>query len=318
MAATKDYYSILGITEDEKKLSEDEFQKVLKTKYRTLSKQKHPDIGGNEDEFKEIAESYETLSDKNKRAQYENQKNNPYNGTQFQDIFSQMFGGNPFGNMGGHNQRKRAPDKIIKININPIESYRGSEKIINYLRDNHCGVCGGTGGQQQTCGTCNGAGFQIKTFGTGFMVQHIRTACQSCGGRGYTLVHKCYNCDGRGVKQSPNEIRINIPVGSDNGQFFKLQNLGDFYDGEYGDLVIQVELTEKDGFEKINNDLIYNLYLNLQQIQNDKFSIPHPDGDLNVSSPKTVDTSKPLRLRGKGYNGGDMYVKLHVKFDRTN
>jgi hypothetical protein len=32
---------------------------------------------------------------------------------------------------------------------------------------------------------------------------------------------------------------------------------------------------------------------------------------------KTFDTSKPLRLRGKGYPGGDMFVKLHVKFDKS-
>jgi DnaJ-class molecular chaperone len=57
--------------------------------------------------------------------------------------------------------------------------------------------------------------------------------------------------------------------------------------------------------------------LNLEQAQQEKFSIPHPDGDLMMSAPATFDTSKPLRLRGKGYSGGDMYVKLHVKFERT-
>ena len=65
------------------------------------------------------------------------------------------------------------------------------------------------------------------------------------------------------------------------------------------------------------NDLIYNLYLNLDEVQQDKFMIPHPDGLLNMGASKTFDTSKPLRLRGKGYPGGDMYVKLHVKFERT-
>jgi DnaJ-class molecular chaperone len=73
----------------------------------------------------------------------------------------------------------------------------------------------------------------------------------------------------------------------------------------------------QDGFEKMNNDLIYNLFLSLEEAQQDKYTIPHPDGFLNMGASKTFDTSKPLRLRGKGYPGGDMYVKLHVKFDRA-
>ena len=70
------------------------------------------------------------------------------------------------------------------------------------------------------------------------------------------------------------------------------------------------------GYEKMNNDLIYNLYLNLEEVQKDKFIIPHPDGDLSMDAPRTFDSSRPLRLRGKGYSGGDMYVKLNVKFER--
>lgn len=306
----KDYYKILEI---EEKATDDE----IKKSYRNLSKKYHPDLNPDGDEkFKEIAEAYEVLSDKQKRAQYDSSKNNPFGSSNpFEDLFSQMFGGRT----PNFNQQKRksAPDKIIKVEISPIESYYGSEKAINYVRDHSCGVCNGSGGERQTCNGCGGQGFQIKQFGTGFMVQQIRTACPTCGGRGYTLVHKCYNCDGRGVKSQVNQISINLPNGSDNGQFLKLQNLGDFKNGEYGDLVIQLEMINKDGFEKINDDLIYNLFLDLDEIQKDKFKIPHPDGDLNINAPKTFDSSKPLRLKGKGFKNGDMYVKLHVKFDRV-
>ena len=68
--------------------------------------------------------------------------------------------------------------------------------------------------------------------------------------------------------------------------------------------------------EKINNDLIYNLFLDLEQIQQDKFTIPHPNGDLVMNALSVFDTSKPLRLKGKGYHDGDMYVKLNVRFNR--
>jgi DnaJ-class molecular chaperone len=76
-------------------------------------------------------------------------------------------------------------------------------------------------------------------------------------------------------------------------------------------------MISKDGFEKLNNDLIYNLYLNLEEVQKDKFLIPHPDGTLSMDSPRLFDTSRPLRLKGKGYNGGDMYVKLNVRFEKV-
>ena len=304
----KDYYKILEV--EEKATDED-----IKKSYRSLSKKYHPDINPDGSEkFKEIAEAYEVLGDKTKRVQYDNSKNNPYNGTPFENIFSQMFAGNN-PNFRQH-RRKSAPDKIIKVQITPIESYLGQEKTIQYFKDNHCNICNGSGGEQQGCNTCGGSGFQIKTFGTGFMVQQVRTACQTCGGRGYTLIHKCYSCEGRGVKSATHEIRIKIPVGIDNGQYVKLGDLGDFRNGEYGDLVIQIELISNDGFEKIDNDLIYNLFLNLDEIQKDKYVVPHPDGDLSVNAPKVFDTSKPLRLRGKGYNGGEMYVKLNVKFER--
>jgi molecular chaperone DnaJ len=266
------------------------------------------------EKFKEIAEAYEILGDKTKRAQYNTSKSNPYAGTPFQDIFNTMFTQQ---NNPNFRHRKSVPDKIIKLQVTPIESYKGNEKTLYYVRDLGCNVCSGSGGDQQVCTTCNGAGFQIRQFGTGFMVQQVRTQCQTCGGKGYTLIHKCYYCDGRGTKPTSNEVKITLPLGVDSGQYLKLQDLGDYRNGEFGDLIVQIEVINKDGYEKMNNDLIYNLILNLDEIQQDKFLIPHPDGDLNMDAPKVFDTSRPLRLKGKGYTGGDMYVKLNVKFERT-
>ena len=304
----KDYYKILEVEEN---ASDDD----IKKSYRTLSKKYHPDMNPDgADKFKEIAEAYEVLGDKTKRAKDNNSKSNPYAGTPFQDIFNSMFTQQ---NNPNFRHRKSVPDKIIKLQVTPIESYKGVDKTLYYVRDLGCNICNGSGGDQQLCTTCNGAGFQIKQFGTGFMVQQVRTQCQTCGGKGYTLIHKCYYCDGRGTKPTSNEVKITLPVGVDSGQYLKLQDLGDYRNGEFGDLIVQIEVVNKDDYEKMNNDLIYNLTLNLDEIQKDKFLIPHPDGDLNMEAPKVFDTSRPLRLKGKGYLGGDMYVKLNVKFERT-
>jgi molecular chaperone DnaJ len=304
----KDYYKILEV---EEKASADE----IKKSYRSLSKKYHPDVNPNgTEQFKEIAEAYDVLSNPDKKANYDNSKSNPFQGTPYADMFSQMFGkGN---NQFRQPRRKNAPDKVIKVQVSPVESYLGSNKELHYVKNNHCQTCNGSGGEQQMCGTCKGQGFEIKTYGTGFMVQQIRSACNTCGGKGYTLVHKCYGCGGQGVKSTANNIKITLPRGIDSGQFLKVENAGDFRNGEYGDLVIQVELVNKDGYEKMNDDLIYNLYLNLEETQQEKYVIPHPDGSLSMEAPRVFDSSRPLRLRGKGYNGGDMYVKLNVRFER--
>ena len=302
----KNYYKILEV---EEKSSQEE----IKKSYRRLASKYHPDKNPDGEEmFKEIAEAYDILSNPQKKEQYDNRGKNPFKGTSYEEMFSQMFG-----TASQQSRRKNAPDKIVKVQITPIESYRGDDKRIQYMKDVHCTTCNGKGGEQQVCGTCNGQGFQIKSYGTAFMSQQVRTSCQTCAGRGYTLVHKCFGCDGRGTKQSAEDLRITIPKGIDSGQYLKVDRAGDFKNGEYGDLVIQIEVIPNGGFEKINNDLIYNLFLNLEDLKKDKYSIPHPDGDLRIDSPKIFDTSKPLRLRGKGYNGGDMYLKLNVKFEKT-
>ena len=304
----KDYYKILEV---EEKASADE----IKKSYRTLSKKYHPDINPDgAEQFKDIAEAYDVLSNPEKKTKYDNSKSNPFQGGNYEDMLSQMFGG-----MNGRfrqQKRKNAPDKIIKVQVSPVDSYLGVNKELHYVKNNHCQVCNGSGGEQQVCVTCRGQGFEVKTFGTGFMVQQIRSACTTCGGRGYTLIHKCYGCGGQGINSITNNIAITLPKGVDSGQFLKVENAGDFKNGEYGDLIIQVEIVNKDGYEKINNDLVYNLFLNLDEIQKNKYVIPHPDGDLSMDAPRTFDSSRPLRLRGKGYKGGDMYVKLNVKFER--
>jgi molecular chaperone DnaJ len=299
----KDYYKILEIEEN---ATEDD----IKKSYRNLSKKYHPDLNPNGDEkFKEILEAYDTLSDRNKRNEYDFRRKNPNQGVNMQDIFANFFGRQP--------QRKRSPDKIIKINISPVESYNSVEKTINYVKDHMCNPCNGQGGEKQTCGSCGGQGYHLKTFSNGFMIQQVTTHCDSCGGKGYTLIHKCNSCDGRGYKSLNNTLTIRLPHGIDSGQFMRIPNEGDFRNGEYGDLIVQVEVISSDGFEKMGDDLIYNLFLNYNELLIDKLSIPHPSGNIIIESPKTFDTSKPLRVKSKGYNRGDMYIKLNVKFEKS-
>jgi DnaJ-class molecular chaperone len=76
----------------------------------------------------------------------------------------------------------------------------------------------------------------------------------------------------------------------------------------------------ENNFEKNVNDLIYNAYLTLEDLSKDTLEIPHPSGNISIKLPEDFDTSKPLRVKSKGFNGngvGDLFVKLFVKFKRS-
>jgi molecular chaperone DnaJ len=304
----EDFYQILGVNQN---ATQDEIKKT----YRKLAVEHHPDKGGDENKFKQISQAYDTIGDENKRAQYDNQRRNP---------FANMGGGgggfNPFEEMFNqmHSQRKRAvPDKIVEVVVGAVESYKGSEKNITYTRSHNCGGCNGTGGERINCGVCGGTGFITQQIGTGLFTQIIRQTCNSCGGRGFSYKTTCGTCHGSTTTSSTETISIKLPNGIDEGQFLRVQGKGDFKDGMYGNLVVKVKIVPENNFEKSMDDLIYNAYFDLQSLKSDSVKVPHPLGDISIKLPNEFDTSKPLRVKGKGYhNTGDLYVKLFVKFKR--
>lgn len=302
----ENFYQILGVKES---ATQDEIKKA----YRKLAVEHHPDKGGSEETFKKISEAYDTLSDQNKRNQYDNSRKNPFNG----------MGGNPFEDIFGnyYTQRKRAvPDKVIDIEIGTLESYNSSDKVITYQRKHACDSCNGNGGDKVQCGTCNGLGFSTVTMGTGLFTQTFRQPCNVCRGSGEIFKTKCGVCHGEGTKSEIESIKIKLPHGVDDGQFFKMQGKGDYSNGIYGNLVIRVKMTSEKGFEKVGDDLIYNAFLSLDDLNNSDFKLPHPSGDLSIKLPEEFDTSKPLRVKSKGFKGqhgnGDLFIKLFVKYKR--
>jgi molecular chaperone DnaJ len=303
----KDYYKILGVQEN----SNDE---DIKKAYRKLSKEYHPDVNPNGAErFKEIAEAYDNIGTKEKRDQLKSRQTNPFAGQGFEDMFRDMFGGGG----GGRPRRPTVPDKVVTANITPIQSFKGEDVTINYFRNVGCESCAGSGGNREVCVGCKGYGYHSIVSGSGFFRQEVRQVCKTCNGEGFKLINKCHTCSGIGKKPTAETIRIKLPVGIDDGQFLKLGELGDYHDGIYGNLVLQIRMMNIDGYEKIGNDLILNYYMDIDELKNDSIIIKHPSSDLKMDLPIDFDSSKPLRLKGKGYSGGDMYVRLHVKFDRS-
>jgi len=301
----KNFYNTLGVSEN---ATQDEIKKA----YRKLAVEHHPDKGGDEEKFKEISEAFDTLGDTNKRQEYDSHKNNPFMGG------SQGF--NPFGDFfsGMYRQRKRSvPDKMIKVDIGAIESYLGVDKTINYTVKDKCGTCDGKGGERTKCSTCSGEGFTIIRMGSGLFTQIVRQVCNTCNGVGYTLTNKCGTCHGSTTIDKNETIRVKIPSGVDNGQFLKVQGKGDYSNGDYGNLVIQINMIPENNFEKDGENLIYHAIFGKNDLNKETYEVPHPGGNLSIKLPNTFDTSKPLRVKGKGYSGmGDLYLNLVVKFDR--
>ena len=312
------YYDVLGVQEQAT-------QEEIKKAYRKLAVEHHPDKGGDENRFKEIANAYGVLGDENKRKQYDQQKNNPFagfngggGGPSMDDIFAQFFGGQMGGNPGQRRQRQ-SPEKLIDVNITVLDSFKSEQKNIVYNRKYQCGDCSGQGGERQICGQCGGQGIVNQRVGTAMFVQIMTVECPNCRGKGYSLKTTCHSCQGEGTKPSMEQITIKVPHGIDSGQFVKVQGKGDFNENVFGDLVIRFNVSPVDNFEKQGIDLIYNKFFDLDDLKKEDLEIPHPEGTISIKMPKEFDTTKPLRVKSKGYRGtqiGDLYVKLNVKFTR--
>lgn len=304
--SSENYYAILGVNEKDS-------QDTIKKSYRKLAKEHHPDKGGDENTFKKISEAYDVLGDENKRSQYDNQRNNPFGGmgggfNPFEQMFNQQRAQRP--------QRPSAPDKIIDIMIGVLESYNGSDKHITYQRKHMCDDCSGSGGDRNTCQYCHGNGFVTQKIGTGMFVQMVQSHCNACNGQGYSYVRVCHSCQGSTTKDKMETLSVKLPHAVDDGQFLKLQGKGDYYKGIYGNLILRVKVKPDGDFEKFGNDLIYNKIFDLKGLKSESFDVPHPQGPLSIKMPPTFDTSKPLRVKSKGFNGGDLFIKLFVKFTR--
>jgi molecular chaperone DnaJ len=309
----KNYYEILGV--DEKAT-----QAEIKKAYRKLSKQYHPDVNPNgEEKFKDISAAYENIGDPNKRKNYDNQKSNPFagmgGGFDVNSMFEQMVNGN-------RQRQPKAPDKILEIELTPVDSFFGVKKDIDYDVYLKCDPCDGTGGERVGCTTCKGRGVVIQIFGTGMFRQQVQMTCNSCNGQGSILKRRCESCIGNGVIPSKEKLNVDIPKNVDNGDHMRVRLRGDYYQQSKmrGDLILKVTINNTDKFEKMGLDLILKMKLDvLDLIVMDDLEVEHPEGNLKIKMPLNFDSDKPLRMPNKGYNidgnRGHFYLKLSVKKD---
>jgi molecular chaperone DnaJ len=340
--AKRDYYDILNV---QRNATKDE----LKTQYRKLALQYHPDRNKSPDaegRFKEISEAYAILSDDEKRAQYDRfghagidsqySTEDIFRGVDFDDIFRDIgFGvGGGFGSIFdaflGGGRRTRGPvrgqDLRYDLEISLEQAYSGLTTEIEVPRTERCSECGGSGAKPGTspkkCSQCGGTG-QIQHVQTsGFMHFARIEPCNKCRGRGVIIEKPCATCRGTGIIERRRRISVSIPAGVDSGSQLVMRGEGDAPngDGRRGDLYIVVDVRPHEVFRREGNDLICRVDLNFSKATlGGEVEVSTIDGAAKIMVPPGTQTGALFRLRKKGMPAlrdsgrGDEIVIVQVK-----
>ncbi|MBR6516941.1 MAG: DnaJ domain-containing protein [Bacilli bacterium] len=344
MENRKDYYKILGITDEEKNLKGDDFEKIIKSKFRKLSLKYHPDKNQGktdeekkvaEEQFKEISEAYSVLSDPKKREEYDNPMSNfqfgGFGGSGFEDLFNHF---NPFGSrmdFGGGRANRVVKGSSIRIFVDLTleEMYNGIKKTIKYKRNDSCSHCKGTGrtasSKEEMCSQCGGTG-QLFTQRGGW--QQIVT-CPHCKGKGKVLINPCTHCGGNGLEVKEHQVELNIPKGVFGGLQFSVNHEGcapEGGNGVYGDLIVVIREIQHEKFTREQLDLYVNLEVPIiDAILGCTKSIETIDGKtLSTKIPQGVEDGTKIRFVGKGmpnYDNnrqvGNMYAIIKLKLPKS-
>lgn len=323
----RNYYDILGI---DKGASEDDIKKA----YRKLAHKYHPDKpGGDEHKFKEINEAYQVLSDKSKRAQYDQFGQTfqgapgggfGYNGsgqgfggfdfgnfdfsgfsTQggFEDIFSDFFGG---GRQSGK-KKKTGSDIQVDVEISFEEMVKGAERQINLYKSVACDMCGGTGGEpgakKEECSKCHGAGQIKETRRTFFGTFSQVSICPDCQGEGAVYAKRCHKCGGDGRTKEEQTIRVEIPAGIDDGQTISLPGQGEAggAGARNGNLYVTIHVIPHSKFKRKGNDVFSEEYITFSQAAlGDKISVVTVGGSVQVKIPAGTQSGELFRIKDYG------------------
>lgn len=329
----RDYYEVLGVSRN---AGDEEIKKA----YRKLALKHHPDRNqgdkGAEDNFKEAAEAYEVLRDREKRQIYDQYGHEGLEGrgfrgfsgfedifSSFGDIFEDFFG---FGNSSGTRTRgKQGRSLRYDLKLTLEEAFFGIEKEISFQRMEACHSCNGSGSnhgsEPQICPTCQGRGQVIRS--QGFF--QVSTTCPMCHGEGQVISDPCKACSGQGKIRNTRNINVKIPPGVDTGSQLRLTTEGEpgEYGGPPGDLFVVIHVREHEFFKREDDDLICQIPISFAQAAlGDVLMIPGLGDDetheLKISS--GIQPGDVIKIPGKGmpslrayHKRGNLYVKIIVK-----
>jgi molecular chaperone DnaJ len=338
--AKRDFYEVLGVGR-----SADE--KELKSAYRKLAKQFHPDANPGdktaEAKFREVSEAYEILRDPQKKAAYDRFGHQAFEGgrgtgagfgpdfnSSMSDIFEDLFGdfmGGQRGRGGGRGRggtgASRGADLRYNMEISLTEAFTGKTAQIRVPSSVTCETCKGTGAKAgsspKTCGTCGGAG-AVRSQSGFFTVERT---CPTCQGRGQVIADPCGACGGQGRVTKERTLSVNIPSGVEDGTRIRLAGEGEagMRGGPAGDLYIFLSVRPHEFFQRDGSDLFCKVPVSMTTASmGGEIEVPTIDGKkARVAIPEGTQTGKQFRLKAKGMpvlrssQFGDMYIQVAVE-----
>ncbi len=322
----QDYYEVLGL---QRGVGDDEIKKA----YRKLAMKYHPDRNAGdieaEEKFKEVQKAYAILSDKEKRAAYDQFGHAGVDGGfggghggfggfgGFGDVFGDIFE-NIFSQGQGHGQTRtraqRGADLQYNLQLTLEEAALGKQVEISVPRHASCTKCDGTGAKKGSkpinCETCNGVG-QVRIQQGFFSIQQT---CPTCNGVGNTISDPCTACRGDGRVRENKKLTVKIPPGVDNGDRVRLSGEGEAgaFGGPAGDLFVQVSIKPHAIFTRQDNNLLCEVPVSfVVAALGGSVEVPTLEGRVTLKIPAETQTGKSFRMRGKGIKS----VRSHAKGD---
>ncbi len=322
----------------------------IKKAYRKLARKYHPDLNPGDKEaeakFKELNEANEVLSDKEKRARYDqfghagvDQSYGAGGSSPFGqdidlgDIFDSMFGG--FGGFGGRrnanpNAPRRGTDVETTIYISFEEAAKGCRKTVDYQCVTTCHDCNGTGAKKgtstKTCTACNGKGQVVINQRTPFGVVQTSRVCDACKGKGKIVETPCQTCNGNGRVKSKKSVEVTIPAGINDDQVLNVSGHGNSgaNGGPSGDLHVYIGVRPHPVFERRGDDIWCELPITFSQAAlGAEVVVPTLDGKVSYNIHEGTQPNDIFKLKGKGVqhlNGrgrGDQYVRVVIEVPKN-
>ncbi len=292
----KDYYSILGLT---KTASADE----IKKSYRRLARKYHPDLNPGdkiaENQFKEVSEAYEVLSDTEKRRKYD----------QFGQYWKQAETKNATGQSYGNSN--------VHVDFNGFDfgQFSNFDEFVNDLLGRKANQ---TNSRTNKTSGSTGFGFDFQDFSTNTSGSSTDRAGDSEAVINLTFAEafhgaqKTFNVNGE-------VINVRIPGGAKSGSKIRIRGKGQpITSKQRGDLYLKVELQPHSFFQFEGDNLICEVPITPDEaVLGTQVMVPTPDGSVNVNIPAGVRSGQSLRLRGKGWinpkgERGDQLVKINL------
>jgi molecular chaperone DnaJ len=326
----RDYYEVLGVAKDAG-------EREIKKSYKRFAMKYHPDRTqgdkGKEEQFKEIKEAYEILTNAQKRAAYDQYGHagvDPNRGSgggnaDFGDVFGDVFGDIFGGGQGGGRRQSRAQrgaDLRYNYEMNLEDAVKGKSVEINVPTWVGCDPCKGSGAKKgsapKVCPGCQGSG-QVHLRQGFFAVQQ---KCPTCQGRGQIIADPCKKCHGQGRVEKTKTLSVKIPAGVDSGDRIRLSGEGEAgqFGAGSGDLYVQIHVRDHNIFTRDANNLYCEVPIGFTQAAlGGDIEVPTLDGKARLKVPSETQSGKMFRMRGKGVKSvrsgsvGDLICKVIIE-----